>query len=364
MDPDPTMYGVNMLKSIIIKNFRGFQNVDCNNLSLINLVVGKNNVGKTAFLEALFLFFGRQNPGLAMQIHASRGLGAVKIGSGSVIESPWNSIFYNFDVTTPIKITCHDEHDTLALHISLNTSLDKNDISDTYSQSDRILKIKDSGFVHVLNFISSDEKEPYQLLLTNHGMRVNKIGISKTIAYYLHSCGIFESKERAELFTSIDATGRTNEIVEALQYIEPRLKRLSIGIIADEPIILGDIGATRLIPISLMGDGTVRLFDLLIRIMNAKNGAVLIDEIENGIHYSIQEKIWKVLGTCAKKYNVQIFASTHSLECIRNAFLALSSFEEEMFHVQRIERVGEDIRIKTFDMAKLETIFDLNLEVR
>lgn len=78
-------------------------------------------------------------------------------------------------------------------------------------------------------------------------MRVNKIGISKTIAYYLHSRGIFESKERAELFTSLDATGRTNEIVEALQYIEPRLKRLSIRIIADEPIILGDIGATRLI---------------------------------------------------------------------------------------------------------------------
>ncbi|MCA1916969.1 ATP/GTP-binding protein [Methanospirillum hungatei] len=353
-----------MLKSITVKNFRGFQNVHCNNLSLINLVVGKNNVGKTAFLEALFLFFGRQNPGLAMHINASRGLGSVKIGSGSVMESPWNSIFYNFDITNPITITCQDEHDTLYLHISLNTSLDMNDIRDTYSESERILKIKDSGFVHVLNVTSSDEKEPYQLLLTNQGLRVNRIGISKTIAYYLHSRGIFDSKERAELFTSLDATGRTDEIVKAIQYIEPRLKRLSIGIIADEPIILGDIGAARLIPLSLMGDGTVRLFDLLIRIMNAQNGAVIIDEIENGIHHSVQEKIWTVIGTCAKRYNVQIFASTHSLECIKNAFAAFSTFHDQIFHVQRIERAGEDIRIKSFDMAKLETIFDLNLEVR
>lgn len=353
-----------MLQTINIQNFRGFKNLECKDLSRINLIVGKNNVGKTAFLEALFLFFGRQNPGLVININGRRGIGAIKIGSSSNIESPWSSVFYNFNIANSIKILGSDENKSVELQISVNKSINTEDFINNFPEPDKILKIKNSNFLQALSFINSDEKEPYQILLTNQGMRINKIGVSEIPAFYIDSHCNLNPKERAELFTSIDTIGKTDEIIEVLRFIEPRLKRLSIGIIADEPIIMADIGAERLVPLPLLGDGTIRLFDICIRIINLKNGALIIDEIENGFHHSAQEKIWNTIGFSAQKYNVQIFASTHSLECVRNAYLALSNLPDDVLRVHRIERVEDNIRMKTYGPSKLETIFDLNLEVR
>jgi AAA15 family ATPase/GTPase len=353
-----------MLKTINIQNFRGFKNIYCNDFSNINLIVGKNNVGKTAFLEALYLFFGRQNPLLGMKINADRGLGSVKIGTGSNVESSLNALFYNFNSLNLIKIVCDDGKKEISLQISIDKPISSEESQNNYQGHDTILKIKDSKFFQALTFQNSDDKEPFQLLITNQGFKIDKPGFFANTAYYINSRANLDLKERAELFTVLDTIGKTDEIVEALQQIEPRLKRLSIGIIADEPIIMGNIGTDRLIPLPLMGDGMVRLLDILIRIINFKDGALIIDEIENGIHHSAQEKIWKVIGTSALKYNVQIFASTHSMECLRNAYLALSEMQTDILRIHKVERVNEDIRIKTYDSEKLQTVFELNLEVR
>lgn len=53
-----------------------------------------------------------------------------------------------------------------------------------------------------------------------------------------------------------------------------------------------DIGINKKIPMSFMGDGISRLTSILLAILTTKNGIVFIDEIENGIHYSVQNKIW------------------------------------------------------------------------
>jgi len=355
---------MNMLSGIKIKNFRGFKNISCQDFGRINILVGKNNVGKTAFLEAILLFFGRQNPSLAMTINGMRGLGSIKLETNINIESPWSSLFYNFDSTKIISISCTDKSGEKTLQISVDKTIFTDESIGTSHQFEKILKIKDSTYLQALSFINSDNEEPFQILITNNGIRVNKPGFSERPAFYISSRGALDSKERAELFTKIDSVGRSHEIIDALQNIEPRLKRLSIGIIADEPIILGDIGAPRLIPLLLMGEGMMRLLDILIRIINCENGAIMIDEIENGLHHSSQEKIWTVIGIMTQKYNVQIFASTHSLECVKNAYLALSELPDDVLRVHRIERAEDETRVKSFNISKLQTLFDLNLEVR
>jgi AAA15 family ATPase/GTPase len=63
------------LEYIRIEDFRGFDTLEIDRLSKINLFVGKNNSGKTSIIEALFLIFGMSNPSILGNINKIRGLG-------------------------------------------------------------------------------------------------------------------------------------------------------------------------------------------------------------------------------------------------------------------------------------------------
>lgn len=50
----------------------------------------------------------------------------------------------------------------------------------------------------------------------------------------------------------------------------------------------------------------------------SENGYLFIDEMDNGIHYSLSDELWKNILRLSKKLNVQVFATTHSKECIES----------------------------------------------
>ncbi|HEK84748.1 MAG TPA: ATPase, partial [Candidatus Aminicenantes bacterium] len=86
-----------MYKSFKINNFRCFEKLELPELERVNLIVGKNNVGKTALLEALFIHCGAYNPELALRVNAFRGIEVIKVEFTGWAEAPWDSLFYNFD---------------------------------------------------------------------------------------------------------------------------------------------------------------------------------------------------------------------------------------------------------------------------
>jgi len=65
-----------------------------------------------------------------------------------------------------------------------------------------------------------------------------------------------------------------------------------------------------------MGDGITRLFHIILALVTARNGILLIDEFENGLHWSVQSSVWKIIFRLAERLNVQVFATTHSRDCI------------------------------------------------
>ena len=109
----------------------------------------------------------------------------------------------------------------------------------------------------------------------------------------------------------------------------------------------GDIGFDRLLPLPLMGDGLGRLASLLLGIASAEGGMVLIDEIENGLHHGTMHKVWKLIDDAARRFNVQVFATTHSRECVTAAYRAFSETMDKPFQLHRLERHGESIRAVT-----------------
>ncbi|MGA9994869.1 MAG: AAA family ATPase, partial [Pyrinomonadaceae bacterium] len=171
-------------------------------------------------------------------------------------------------------------------------------------------------------------------------------------------------EEDTKWFSKLDDVGRQDEIVNTLQLIEPRLKSLAVSTSDGPAMIYGDIGIGRRIPMSQMGEGMVRLLSLVLEITNASGGVVLVDEIENGLHHSVLTKVWLAIGEAARRSNTQIFATTHSWECIRAAHEAFLESKDYDLRLHRLERINGDIKAVTYNEKTLDTSVEMNLEVR
>ncbi len=118
-------------------------------------------------------------------------------------------------------------------------------------------------------------------------------------------------------------------------------------------------------PVSLksLGNGAVRLFSTALAMTNCTNGFLLIDEVENGIHHSIQHQYWNMVLSIAKHYNIQIFATTHSIDCVKGfARAAINSGEEGVLY--RLEKRGHKLAAIRYSEEELAAAAKFNTEVR
>lgn len=361
-----------MIREFSIKNFRGFDEFKIDNLGKINLISGKNNVGKTALLEALFLHYGSTNPQLTFLINSFRGMGGVTIEFRPFSQNPFESLFFDLDHSKIIELSSIDKFNNFkSVKIRYNPKLkflktEKESNKKDLSSSTRGEAFESDVFP-IIDFedIQNKKSTHYQLQITPQGVNINKPMNLKFETHFISSRSR-TTKEDAKLFSEIDKTNynQIKEIEKILQIIDSRIKRLSIIHAGDDVIIHGDIGLRNSLPLPLMGEGLSKLTSILLRIAHAENGVVLIDEIENGFHFSILKDIWRAILDAANKFNVQIFTTTHSYECIKAAYSASLEIDEKDFVLHRLVRIDDEIHHKLLDKNKLAIAIDSNFEVR
>ena len=118
------------------------------------------------------------------------------------------------------------------------------------------------------------------------------------------------------------------------------------------------------VPIRSLGDGAMRAFALALALANSANGFLLIDEAENGIHYSIQAKFWNMVLQTAERNNVQVIATTHSWDCIVGFAKAANAMEDAEGVLYRIQRNGERLRAVEYPELELANAAKHRIEVR
>jgi predicted ATP-dependent endonuclease of OLD family len=122
------------------------------------------------------------------------------------------------------------------------------------------------------------------------------------------------------------------------------------------------------IPLNSMGDGMLRVLQLALKVYPAKGGFLLIDEFENGLHYTVQEKIWNWLFELASRFDFQVFATTHSWDCVESFSKIATTKKGEgvLFRVGRSVKTSDNGKaIATeFDEEKLAIITQADVEVR
>ena len=347
-----------MLTELVIRNYRIFRELRIDQLRRINLIAGSNNSGKTSLLEAIFLLAGGKAE-MALNGHVSRI--ELEPGARSVGNISWRPFFTDLDMRKPIEIEgLHSAHGRLALTISSGRQevaeilVDVSDGASATNQSDE----------HTLFF---EYTPPSGKSIVSHvqeeGTRIRGEQPDLDIPFraVIVLSRIQQSQEEARRLANLRRQKREHILLEALRIIEPNLQSIEENSASGTPMLWGDIGLSELVPLAIMGDGMSHIARLVLAISAAGDGIVLVDEVENGIHHSVLPKVWPVIETAAKQLNVQVFATTHSRECV---WAANESLAKDNFRLHRLEANDEGNRCVTYDPESIASAIKFNFEVR
>ena len=376
-----------MYTSFSIENFRLFDQLTVEPLARVNLIAGQNNAGKTALLEALWLHNGQNNPELAQRINLWRGLPGGEPGE------LFSELFRDYQADLPIKLTAEwdgeleartltivrqriaERTSTLTPTLSAGTETRRTPPHSIYEHEIVFEYVDKAGEPYSSRAWVELTPLPFELPVppgvqfdgnvpTLRSERGVNSGDRKS-SIFMQSLGRIGSPELAARFGRAEIGGYLSEVESILRLIEPRLRRLTAVPTAEgTALIYGDVGTGRIIPIALMGSGFSRLLELTLAFEEVNNGSILIDEIENGLHYSVLTGVWRAIHHLSQKFNVQVFATTHSYECIVAANNAFAESASRELHLHHLYRRNERVKAVTYNKEALHTNIEYGWELR
>lgn len=285
-----------MIDAIEISNFRCFHQTKISGFKSVNLIGGKNNSGKTALLEAICCV-GREDNYEAV----------IKARYGDLdLKDRMKNLFFDYLIDNEVKIKLHDiEKKEKGFSFSF-----KNGRIDIINHP--FFEISDRGFTYLCSLIFSKNLQlPINLNLSNE-------------------------------FDKADIKGESQIILEALQVIDSSIEEIKTYSSKPNMLYMRRKSEKGFAPLNDFGDALQKVMRYIITIMDLREEdtgvikCLLIDEIENGLHFTSHQDFWKMLLKLSKAYHVQIFATSHSLEMI-NAFHQVAyqtDFEQDAMYFE------------------------------
>ncbi|HKV37572.1 MAG TPA: AAA family ATPase [Blastocatellia bacterium] len=355
---------IEMIDSLEINNFRCFRSLSISSLGRVNLIAGVNNAGKTALLEAIYLLASPNLPIWPPPLNFLRGLD--KLPPNVDLRTRWGWLFRQRDVTQPISIRWRTNDEIT----DAQAAADWRSLDIRWQPIDDAVRFGESpennqdGLV-VLSSKPKGATSPDIVSVTRAGFTRPEREVASIPLGVISGAAERGFEEDARRFSEMYLLpGGSKPVMEALRVLEPRLVDLRVLNLGGISMLYGEIGIGRPVPLSQMGEGVGRILSMVLEITRAAGGIVLIDEVEHGLHHSAMERIWKVIDHAARQSNVQVFATTHSWECIQAAHMAFEQDPPYDLRLYRLERAGEDVKVISYDRETLGTSVDMDLEVR
>ena len=333
-----------MLKSLKIENFRCFQLFELQQLGQLNLLVGTNNSGKTSILEAIQLLPSQFNLASLAEVMISRGEYILGDEGSLSRELDIRHLFYGHEINEGSRFSIvagdQDNEEEIAVRVE---STGQPSLFEDLPEVELSVKRLAQKHANYTNLPLSSNKG----LSLDYVRRFPRDSTNPAARTQFVTSSSLTTEKTIELFEQIVLTPEEDFVTEALQTIEPSIER--IATIGSEKyrttgsrsgfVVRLSEGNQR-IPIGSMGDGIWRILGLTLAIVNARNGVLLVDEIDMGLHFSAMSDMWKLIWKTAKRLNVQVFATTHSSDCWTSlaAIASNESPSEEGITIQRIEK--------------------------
>lgn len=345
-----------------IENFKRFDSFEMSNLGQFNLIVGDNNVGKTSVLEALtFDDDAKKMTYNYILCSIFRENGVFAIDSKDEIRVKkidfWKLIFKN--ISDPIKINFNNK-ESLHFEVKLKENLTASEMK--YFQ-DNLMLISVNGLITKLKY----RKSKYQFVSVNNFLS----GVDSYCAFIPANIGI--EVDMVRFFYDYFNNNKENrkQLENIIRNYIPNLEEMRVHRISEDKELIGvtltDRNDIRFI--TQYGEGTIRTLRIIMEIIVSQNRRLMIDEISNGLHFSGLIKYWKLIIDLCKQYNVQLFVTTHSLEC-QQAFIKalqdedMQQFKKDARNITMIEDKGGQVKSVTYDFEQFENALNIGFNTR
>ena len=318
-----------MIEELVMENFRGFRSLGLKGLKPVNLIVGHNNTGKTSLLEGILLscqaLRGNELPGMFRPVQ----------GRDDLRYFPW--LIRDGAQNSTATLICKEGAVENSVALTKPNLPTPSGFMGPYGKlGPLILWLGNSRKDSICRVVSDQHRDPQSL--------VSLIG------------------------KAYRKRGGEEAIQKLLATIDSRIKKVRIdpgddGRVDGNQVVV-DIGLSELLPLAQVGQGVYRLATILADIIGEKTAVLLIDEIENGLHHSVQKQVWTGLAEVAKELSVQIFATTHSGECLHaahKAFLERPSYDLGVIQLFRNE---DAVQGRLLDKEHIEAAIKADIELR
>jgi ABC-type cobalamin/Fe3+-siderophores transport system ATPase subunit len=370
MDDNPNDSGL-LLPDLHIENFRGIKKLSIPRLGRVTLLVGRNGVGKTTVLDAIRIYAARgRHQVLAQTLDVRDEITTPRDPSeDGPVQVDWAAMFHGRSISEESSVSIGPREKTGQLRIKA-TILDYEDPA--YSFVPRKL----------LQRLSGDRLRVFEVDNQGHGYFLIPLGYGGTlpgakemlpeIKHEVAGPGLLARSDVARIWNKVALTDDEERIARAIGLIYG-VDVGRVGVIGDD---VRETGGDRLraivrlksyerpVPLRSLGEGAQRLFGVALALANSRDGILLIDEAENGIHYSVQQEFWRMVLQTACENNVQVFATTHSWDCVRGfARAAVENGNVEGVLV-RLEKEEDGLRAVRYSERRLKIAAEQRIEVR
>ncbi len=365
-----------MLKNLTIQNFRGLSDLSLEGLGRFNVLLGANNAGKTSVLEAVHML-----PELGGNIVSTTDL-----VRNFMADSTQQSIycFYSLDIERKINISAdtflggtrklcilsaHKAESRLFAAPGFDKRLPKSGVRLPNGYKLRKLhcdlqvrspngQSAGIGFNFVINNMGESEPDDIE-----GDYRAYSIEIARepfTAAYSVPG-----SRGEVDALNSVIGNKRKSHLLKAVQRVEPRI--VDCAVIGSE--IYLDIGISGLIPINMFGDGIKSIFGILSLVYAGENQIMLVDQIEDGLHFKAVRPLLEALIAASRDDDIQFFIATHDLEVLQAIREITESDKFSDFQPEiRCYHLGRDkegaIRSYRYDYEQFEHCIGSAIEIR
>jgi AAA15 family ATPase/GTPase len=349
------------------------------------LIVGRNNAGKSAFLEAVLLYVSNASLDVIYDLIKFRQENWDSDSQNKPYRLSLNPIRHLFkghripdlnESGFKLAVSCNDltlsvrtaafileESDDILIRRKLNhkelKDFDPDALSDPFDPN--TIKI----------FVISEQGENTQLLFENRdflnpiGFRQSSVRSKYNAIQFVSTQGLTDTKA-AQLWDSINLTDLEKDVINGLKLVEKNIIGLAF-VEGDRPrervpVVKLEKQEER-IPLKSLGDGVTRVFHIILSLVNAKGGVLLIDEFENGLHWAVQQSVWEIVFQLAETLDVQVFCTTHSRDCIDGFGSIWKKYPQYGAFFRLFER-NKTVLAQEYDIETLSDSLETDVEIR
>ena len=355
-----------------IRGFRGIRSLVVPSLGQVTLVAGKNGVGKSTLLEAVKVFAARGRGEVLGHILANRQeqFPTIDEDGEPMIELDLDSLFHSegIDIASEITIGTSLDSDTLRIATATPNEIEAYNVETYLRQTPPPTTIKVS-FGESITFVlgrrgrrqtMSRRRAPYEF------------GFPEEIPTKSFGPDVIQDHQMAPMWDEIALTDEKDFVIESLVAMYGK-QVLDLAMTGDDTMrrnrgrraMVRLDGRGRPVPLKSLGDGAMRMVGLLLAASLPSTSLVLVDEIENGLHHTIQSRFWRAMIFAAQLSNTQLIATTHSWDCVRGFASAASEGQYEAdCSLIRLDEIDGALSPVTYTSEDLSLATEFGTEVR